>query len=89
MKEYPSKKKEYTKLYNKYYTEKNTFTPLISGSPEYGEEYYKFHKREIKYYNYCKKNNIPYKKKGRPPHWRVERQPECLKIKKGKFLITF
>ena len=90
---YPSKSKEYTDTYNKHYYEiknkENKFTPLITGSREYGEEYYRFNKENIKYYNYCKENNIPYKKRGRPPHWRVEKTKETLQVKKGKFLITF
>ena len=92
-KNYPSKSKEYTDTYNKYYNEikkkQNTYTPLIAGSPEYGKEYYQFNKERIKYYNYCKENNIPYNKRGRPPHWRVDNNKESLKVKKGKFLITF
>lgn len=90
---YPSKRKEYQEIYNKHYNElkktENKFTPLITGSPEYGKEYYEFNKERIKYYNYCKENNIVYKKRGRPPHWRVEKTKESLQVKKGKFLITF
>ena len=74
---YASKDKEYINMYNKYYREKKSFTPLIVGSRKYGEEYYQYNKENIKYYNYCKKNNIPYKKRGRPPHWRVEKNKEC------------
>jgi len=90
---YPSKEQKYMKMYNKYYSEikkqDNQYTPLITGSPEYGKEYYRFNKERIKYYNYCKENNIPYKKRGRPPHWRVEKNKESLKVNRGKFLITF
>ena len=90
---YPSKDKKYMKMYNKYYNEikkkEAIFTPLITGSPEYGREYYRFNKDRIKYYNYCRENNIPYKKRGRPPHWRVEKNKESLKVNRGKFLITF
>ena len=90
---YPSKDPKYYKMYNKYYNEikkqDNHYTPLITGSTEYGKEYYRFNKERIKYYNYCKENNIPYKKRGRPPHWRVEKNKESLQVNRGKFLITF
>jgi len=88
-----SKTPEYVKMYNKHYYEllkkEKSFTPLITGSPEYGREYYQFNKDRIKYYNYCKENNIPYKKRGRPPHWRIEKNRESLKVKRGKFIIEF
>jgi len=90
---YISKTKEYYDMYNKEYRsllkQKNKYTPLITGSPEYGRAYYEFNKERIKYYNYCKKNNIPYKARGRPPHWRVERESASLKVKKGNFKIIF
>lgn len=92
--EYPSRDRQYIKMYNKNYQNilklQDNYTPLITGSPEYNKEYYEFNKDRIAYYNYCKENNIPYKKRGRPPHWRVEKNKgETLKINKGKFIITF
>ncbi len=90
---YPCKEKEYVKMYNKEYykllKKENSYTPLITGSPEYGKAYYEFNKERIKYFNYCKSNNIPYKKKGRPPHWRIEAEKDSLKVNKGYYKIMF
>ena len=91
---YISKDKEYVKTYNKEYRkllkEKSKYTPLITGSPEYGRAYYEFNKERIKHYNYCKKNNIEYKAKGRPPHWRVNmNKGTSLKVNKGNYKLTF
>jgi len=91
---FASKDKEYMKMYNKEYRnilkEKSKYTPLITGSPEYGRAYYQFNKERIKHFNYCKKHNIPYKKRGRPPHWRVDaNKGTSLQVNKGNYKITF